>query len=196
MHCISRGHPSRTAAPFAVRSATSRPTGLPGPRSRKTVQVEKKVVDFGSRGLYNQPIYRRHLVELLFGESAMECTRVTPPRAFFRLPGGYLTVRCLLGTLLLLAAVLKLRGLTADPVARMGVFSTSEFQVAIIQYVPCWDSGATGHAVREPVLCPTLFVWGVCFPATEEVPFWKADEGACQVQCHRPSRIAAADIRK
>jgi len=39
-----------------------------------------------------------------------------------------------LGTLLLLAAVLKLRGLTADPVARMGIFSTPEFQVAIIEY--------------------------------------------------------------
>ena len=43
-------------------------------------------------------------------------------------------VRCLVGVLLLLAAVLKLSGLSADPVARMGLFSTPEFQLAVIEF--------------------------------------------------------------
>jgi hypothetical protein len=39
-----------------------------------------------------------------------------------------------LGILLLAAAVLKLQGLGADPVARMGAFSTPEFQVAVVEF--------------------------------------------------------------
>ncbi len=45
-----------------------------------------------------------------------------------------MTVRYLLGLLLLVAAFLKLNGLGMDPVARMGIFSTPEFQVAVIQF--------------------------------------------------------------
>lgn len=38
------------------------------------------------------------------------------------------------GTLLLLAAALKASGLGVDPVGRMGIFSTPEFQLAIIEF--------------------------------------------------------------
>ena len=43
-------------------------------------------------------------------------------------------VRCLLGLVLLLAALLKFYGLAIEPVARMGLFSTPEFQVAVIEF--------------------------------------------------------------
>jgi hypothetical protein len=40
----------------------------------------------------------------------------------------------LLGLLLLTAAALKIHGLGTDPIARMGIFSTAEFQLAIIVF--------------------------------------------------------------
>lgn len=60
-----------------------------------------------------------------------------PPTSVHRplpLSGRYSIVRSALGVLLLLAAVLKLSGLGADPVARMGLFSTPEFQLALIEF--------------------------------------------------------------
>ncbi len=70
----------------------------------------------------------------------MDCTAVPPPpppvicKPPYRILLGYQVVRCLLGSLLLVAALLKLNGLAADPVARMGIFSTPEFQVAVIEF--------------------------------------------------------------
>lgn len=58
----------------------------------------------------------------------------TPCHRPFRLPDRYSIVRSALGVLLLLAAVLKLSGLGADPVARMGIFSAPEFQLAVIEF--------------------------------------------------------------
>ena len=43
-------------------------------------------------------------------------------------------VRALVGVVLLLAAMLKFYGLAIEPVARMGLFSTPEFQVAVIEF--------------------------------------------------------------
>ncbi len=67
----------------------------------------------------------------------MDCTIVPPPvtcQPPFRLRVGYRIVRYLLGLLFLLAAFFKLKGLGLDPVARMGIFSTPEFQGAVVEF--------------------------------------------------------------
>jgi hypothetical protein len=45
----------------------------------------------------------------------------------------YSLVSKILGVFLLAAAALKLQGLAVDPVGRMGVFSTSEFQLGVVE---------------------------------------------------------------
>jgi hypothetical protein len=55
--------------------------------------------------------------------------RPAPPRPAYRS-----LVARFIGLLLLTAAVVKVFGLTADPVARMGVFSTPEFHLALIEF--------------------------------------------------------------
>src|SRR2546428_14173771 len=44
-----------------------------------------------------------------------------------------LLARCL-GLLLLVASGLKLQGLAVDPIGRMGLFSTPEFQLAVVEF--------------------------------------------------------------
>jgi hypothetical protein len=64
--------------------------------------------------------------------STMPSAHNSPPLR--RASIGYHVVRWVLGFVLLGAALLKLNGLSAGPVARMGVFSTPEFQVAVVQF--------------------------------------------------------------
>src|SRR5687767_4532346 len=47
---------------------------------------------------------------------------------------SYRLVSKILGGLLLAAAVLKLQGLGTDPVTRLGVFSTPEFQLFVVEF--------------------------------------------------------------
>lgn len=46
----------------------------------------------------------------------------------------YAVISRVLGVLLLVAAMLKLQGLNADPVGRMGIFAMTEIQVAVIEF--------------------------------------------------------------
>jgi hypothetical protein len=46
---------------------------------------------------------------------------------------GFTIVRIVLGSLLLVAAALKLNGLAVDPVGRMGLFTAPVFQIAVVE---------------------------------------------------------------
>jgi hypothetical protein len=58
---------------------------------------------------------------------------VTRKRAF-RLPGGFVVVRWLLGMLLLAAAALKVAGLGVAAVGPIGIFSSPAFQVGVVGF--------------------------------------------------------------
>jgi hypothetical protein len=62
----------------------------------------------------------------------LETPPVLPPVSV-RQP-RYRAISILLGVLLLAAALLKVNGLATDPVGRIGVFGSAEFQVAVIEF--------------------------------------------------------------